>query len=97
MENNDYKYLLEMIQSAHERTVKRLIIALVVCIALMFSSFALSVYAWLQYDYTGTETKTITVDGQSGTANYIGSYGSIVNGEGNGNGEKDTHQAQENK
>ena len=85
MESNDYKYLLEMAQSMHERTTRRLIIALIICIVLMFASFAINVYEHLQYDYSGTETttETVTVDGQNGTANYIGNNGNITNGEDN--------------
>lgn len=67
-----------------ERTIKRLWIALLVAILLMFSTNALWLYSWMQYDYV-SETVTndaITVDGKRGNANYIGGDGTI-NGEDN--------------
>lgn len=61
-----------------ERTVKRLIIVLVVTILLLFASNALWVYEWMQYDYTD-----VTVDSQDGgNANYIGANWYINNGKG---------------
>ena len=71
-----------------ERTIKRLIIALVVTICLVFASNAVWLYAWMQYDYessesTQTDTSYINVDGKDGTANYIGNDGDITNGSNN--------------
>lgn len=67
-----------------ERIVKRLAVALIVSILLIFASNALWLYAWMQYDYssdaTTTETSTVTVDGKDGVANYIGNDGDITNG-----------------
>lgn len=40
----------------NERAIKRLVIALIIAIVLMFGSNALWLYAWLQYDYTSTIT-----------------------------------------
>ena len=74
-----------------ERTVKRLWIALIIAVLLMFGSNALWLHAWLQYDYV-SETVTndaITVDGKHGIANYIGGDGDI-NGEDNS---KEDHNA----
>lgn len=65
-----------------ERQIKRLWIALIISIAMIFTSGAIFTYAWLQYDYSGEET--ITVDGKDGIANYIGNDGDIVNGENHG-------------
>ena len=60
-----------------ERTVKRLIIVLVITILLLFASNAIWVYEWCQYDYSD-----VTVDSQDGgNANYIGANGYINNGE----------------
>ena len=59
-----------------ERQIKRLWIALIVAVTLLFSSGAIFTYAWLQYDYEGYE---ITSDGDS-NANYIGQDGNIYNG-----------------
>ena len=59
-----------------ERQIKRLWIALIVAIVLIFASSAIFTYAWLQYDY---ESYEITADGDS-NANYIGQDGNIYNG-----------------
>ena len=59
-----------------ERQIKRLWIALIVAVALLFSSGAIFTYAWLQYDY---ESYEITSDGDS-NANYIGQDGNVYNG-----------------
>ena len=59
-----------------ERQIKRLWIALIVAVALLFSSGAIFTYAWLQHDY---ESYEITSDGDS-NANYIGQDGNIYNG-----------------
>lgn len=62
-----------------ERQIKRLWIAVIVAVALLFSSGAIFTYACLQYDYSSEEI--VTVDGKDGIANYIGNGGDIVNGE----------------
>ena len=59
-----------------ERQIKRLWIALIVAVALLFSSGAIFTYAWSQYDY---ESYEITSDSDS-NANYIGQDGNIYNG-----------------
>lgn len=65
-----------------DRTIKRLSIALVLSIILIFASNVIWLYAWMQYDYTGEETQiqTVDVDAKEGVANYIGHNGSINNG-----------------
>lgn len=70
-----------------ERIIKRLVVALVITIVLMFASNALWLYAWMQYDYSSDATTTtttteenVTVDGKDGIANYIGNDGDITNG-----------------
>lgn len=63
-----------------ERNVKRLIIALVVAILLIFASNVIWLYAWMQFDYVGEVTHTIDVDAEDGVANYVGRDGDIVNG-----------------
>lgn len=79
MEHRDVSYLIyEATQARNERAVKRLVIALIIAIVLIFASNAIWLYAWLQYDYIGEE---ITVDSQDGgNANYIGHDGDINNG-----------------
>lgn len=49
--------------SRNERSIKRLVIALIVAIGLMFASNAIWLWAWTSYDYTGEET-VITQDGE---------------------------------
>ena len=65
-----------------ERQIKRMWIALIVAIALIFVSNAIWLYAWMQYDYSST-TEEIIVDAEDGNANYIGQDGNIYNGENN--------------
>lgn len=64
-----------------ERQHKRLIIALVICLIMVFVSNALWLYAWMQYDYSGEE---VTVEGTDGIASYIGGNGGIINGASDG-------------
>lgn len=65
----------------NERNVRRIVVALVVSIALIFASNACWLYAWCQYDYYGEEI-IIEQDAQDGgNANYIGNDGDIINGE----------------
>lgn len=59
-----------------ERQIKRLWIALIVAVCLLFASNAAWLLAWMQYDY---ESYEITADGDS-NANYIGQNGNIYNG-----------------
>lgn len=73
-----------------ERQIKRLWIAVIVAVALLFSSGAIFTYAWLQYDYSSEEI--VTVDGKDGIANYIGNDGDIVNGESYGSEAEETNQ-----
>ena len=60
--------------------IKRLVIALVICIIIIFVSNSAWLYAWMQYDYYGTE---VSVDSKDGIANYIGGSGGIINGSDN--------------
>lgn len=63
-----------------ERHIKRLWIALIVAIVLIFASSAIFTYSWLQYDYSSEEI-VVEQDAQDGgNANYIGNDGDIVNG-----------------
>lgn len=73
----------EGIMARNERTIKRLIIALIVTIALVFASNAIWLYAWSQYDYVSSNNTNVEVDGKDGIANYIGNDGDITNGEDN--------------
>ena len=61
-----------------ERMVKRLWIALIICIALIFASNACWLYAWMQYDYSSEET-IYQQDGEGtniiGDSNEVDNYG----------------------
>lgn len=65
---------------SHDRwIIKRLVVALIVCIALMFASNGLWLYVWNQYDYVSDET---TIDSSGyGIANYTGGDGGVTVGE----------------
>lgn len=72
-----------------ERMVKRMWIALIICIALIFASNACWIYAWMQYDYSSEET-IYQQDGEGtniiGDSNEVDNYGA----------ESDNSEAQEN-
>ena len=72
----------ETAMARNERNVKRMIIAIVMAIVLLFASNALWLLAWCQYDYSSEEVIVDSQDG--GNANYIGNDGDIVNGENSG-------------
>jgi len=72
----------ESAQARAERNTKRLIVALIIAVVMVFASNAAWLWAWMQYDYVSdsTTTETITVDGKDGAANYANNGGSIING-----------------
>lgn len=72
-----------------ERQIKRLWIAVIVAVCLLFVSSAIFTFAWMQYDYSSEEI--VTVDGKDGIANYIGNDGDIVNGENHGSETEETN------
>lgn len=85
MNNNENNFnvpyiVFESAQANSERTIKRLIIALVITIVLMFATNVFWIYEFCSYDYMTEET---TVEADSGTANYIGQDGDITYGENN--------------
>lgn len=68
--DKDIPYIVfESVQTKNDILVRRLVKALVLAIILLFISNAAWLYAWCQYDYTGTET-TYTQDGKC--VNIIG-------------------------
>ena len=81
----DIPYIVhESITVKQERTIKRLMTALVFAIALMFLSNAIWLWAWMQYDYVSEES-TVDVDSRNGIATYVGgSSGVITYGTGDG-------------
>ena len=59
---NDVPYIVfEGEQARNERHIKRLWIALIILITLLFASNAIWLYAWTLYDY---DTVTYTQDGE---------------------------------
>lgn len=77
-------YVVHCDTVAHDRwIIKRLVVALIVCIALMFASNGLWLYVWNQYDYSSEDIIT-TVDSEGdGIANYTGGNGGVNYGAGN--------------
>ena len=57
--------VFEGAQARSERTIKRIVIALIITVAMLFASNALWLWAWSQYDYTSEE---ISIDGPDGMA-----------------------------
>lgn len=78
-----------------ERMVKRLWIALIITVVLMFASNAAWLYAWCRYDYYSEETVIDVNSDDGGNANYIGNDGDIYNGESYGNETTETAEAKE--
>lgn len=70
----------ELSMARMERQIKRLWIAVIAAVFLLFASNAAWLYAWCQYDYSSEEI-VVEQDAQDGgNANYIGNDGDIVNG-----------------
>ena len=80
MEDKNVPYIVhEGAMVMFERMVKRLIIALIIAVILLFASNMAWLYEWNQYDYSD-----VTVDSQDGgNANYLqaGANGAIHNAE----------------
>lgn len=77
--NNMVPYIVyESAEAKSERTIKRLIIALVITIILLFASNLIWVLEFFSFD-----TVDATIDAGSGTANFIGEDGDIIYGENN--------------
>lgn len=81
MDDKTVPYVVyESAMTRAERATKRLVIALIIAIVIIFASNAVWLYSWMQYDYVTAENTT-TVDAEgSGIANYIGGIGDITNG-----------------
>ena len=63
-----------------ERQIKRLWIAVIVAVCLLFASNAGWLFCWMQYDYSSEEIVVEQDAKDGGNANYIGNDGDIVNG-----------------
>lgn len=71
----------ESAEARHERREKRLLIAVIIAVVLIFASNAMWLCAWMQYDYsTTTDEYTVDLETSDGNANYIGQDGDIYNG-----------------
>ena len=82
--NNMVPYIVyESAEAKSERTIKRLIIALVITIILLFATNVIWILEFFSFDTVDTATTT-TVDAGSGVANYIGEDGDINYGTDNG-------------
>ena len=68
-------------QARHERTVRRLVIALLISIALIFASNVAWLWFFNQFDF---ESDHVTLNSrEEGNASYMGGNGVIDNGRGN--------------
>lgn len=78
MDDNRVPYIVYESESArHERNIRRLVIALIATIAMLFASNVAWLWFFNQFDIT---SDAIMVDGtQQGNANYIGEDGVINN------------------
>lgn len=86
MENMNVPYIVyESAEAKSERIIKRLIIALVITIALMFATNIVWIIEFCGFDYSAEET---TIEANDGTANYIGQDGDITYGTDNSTEEK---------
>lgn len=72
------QYIFELELARSERHIKRLWIALIITIILLFASNAIWIYEWTRYDYASDE---VMIDSGEDNANYIGRDGDITNGE----------------
>lgn len=81
-----------------DRVNRRMLIALIIAVVLLFASNAVWLYCWMQYDYVdGSEETEIvtTVDSEgNGIANYTGNNGGVTIGE--SYGQKDDADADAN-
>jgi len=76
MEEKNVPYIVyEGSQARQERTVKRLVAIIIICIILLFTSNAMWLYAWMQYDYS---CETYTQDGLG--VNIIGNRNEVDHG-----------------
>lgn len=87
--------VVDSVQDRYLRIIKWFIIIIGILIV-SFASYAIyNQYLWNQYDYSTTETRTITVDGEDGNANYAESGGSITNGKDYSDDNKDKNKEKE--
>lgn len=81
----------ESAQTRMERTIKRLITALIIAVILIFASNAAWLYCWMQYDYTSEELETVYQQDGEGMNNInTGAQGDVTNGAESHNYETDS-------
>ena len=73
----------ESAMARNERHIRRLVIALIVSIVMLVLSNLAWLYIWNSYEYVG-DSSQVTVDSNTGNADYIGDDGDIINGESDG-------------
>jgi hypothetical protein len=81
MEDKSVPYIVYESEAArHERTVKRLLTALLITILLMVGTNMAWLWVWNQYDFS---SESYTIENEDGNANYLesGTDGVINNGE----------------
>lgn len=69
----------ESAEARHERREKRLLVAVLIAVCLLFASNAMWLWAWMQYDYS-TEEYSVDLESGDGIANYIGQDGDFYYG-----------------
>lgn len=87
----DVPYIVYESEAArHERTVKRLITALLIAILLIVGSNLAWLYVWNQYDFT-SESYTVENDGNSNLLGAGASMNGVTNGIENSVQEEDSN------
>ena len=83
MDDNKIPYIaFEAEMARYERTIRRLLIALVIAIAVIFISNISWLWFFNQFDYS---SDTVTQGTDAGDNSYLGAGASIVNGKSDGN------------
>lgn len=92
MEHKDIPYIaFESEMARHERTVKRLLVALALAIVLLCASNIAWLWFFNQFDFRSQSVMFDTSDG--GDNSYIGNNGDIINGfDGSNNDNSDTQK-----
>lgn len=91
MEDKVPYIVYESAQAKNERVVKRLVVALIIAIGLIFASNMAWLYVWSSYEYTGTETTTTYTQDGEGT-NIIGDSNEVTDESANGENSQDTKE-----
>lgn len=87
------RFVWESYNASHERTVKRLIVALIVTICLLVASNMAWLWVFNQYDFTSTTTEITTDEGNTNLLE-AGNDGEINNGNQGSEEIKDSNEAE---